>query len=74
MKIGDVYIHTMTNTRLRVEEIVEKWEGHSVAYLKPEDPTNKSMRGYLDDNGRYPFPVEYIEKQAAEEDGSFKRV
>ena len=74
MKIGDVYIHTITNTRLRVEEIREKWEGYFVAYLKPEDPRNKSMYGYLNDNGRYPFPVEYIEKQAAEEDGSFKRV
>lgn len=74
MKIGDIYIHTMTNTRLRVEEIVETWEGHFAAYLRPEDPTNKSMRGYYADNGRYPFPVEYIEKQAAEEDGSFKRV
>ena len=38
MKIGDTYIHTVTNTRLRVEEIKEKWEGFFVAYLKPEDP------------------------------------
>lgn len=27
MKIGDVYIHTITNTRLRVEEIVDERKG-----------------------------------------------
>lgn len=73
MKIGDIYIHTITNTRLRVEEIREKWKGHFAAYLRPEDPTNKSMYGYLEDNGRYPFPVKFIEEEAAKENGSFKR-
>lgn len=73
MKVGDIYIFTMTNTRLRVEEIREKWEGHFVAYLKPEDPDSRSMFGYMQDNGCYPFPVEYIEKQAAKKDGTFKR-
>lgn len=74
MKIGDTYIHTLTNTRLRVEEIMEKWEGHFVAYLKPEDPECRSMYEYLSDHGRYPFPVKFIEDQLEKEGGSFKRV
>lgn len=74
MKIGDTYIHTLTNTRLRVEEIREKWEGHFVAYLKPEDPECRSMYEYLSDHGCYPFPVEFIEDQLEKEGGSFKRV
>ena len=73
MKIGDIYIHTITNTRLRVEEITEKWEGHFTAYLRPEDPTCRSMHGYLADHGRYPFPVKFVEKELEKEDGSFKR-
>lgn len=73
MKIGDIYIHTITNTRLRVEEIVEKWKGYFAAYLRPEDPASKSMSGYFDDNGRYPFPVKYIEEEATKENGTFKR-
>lgn len=73
MKIGDVYIHTITNTRLRVEEIREKWEGLFVAYLKPEDPKCKSMSGYMADHERYPFPVKFIEDQLEKEGGSFKR-
>lgn len=74
MKIGDTYIHTGTNTRLRVEEIREKWEGHFVAYLKPEDPKCKSMSGYMADHGRYPFPVKFVEEELEKENGSFKRV
>ena len=74
MKIGDTYIHTVTNTRLRVEEIREKWEGHFVAYLKPEDPECRSMYEYLSDHGRYPFPVKFIEDQLEKDGGSFKRV
>lgn len=74
MKIGDTYIHTLTNTRLRVEEIMEKWEGHFVAYLKPEDPECRSMYEYLSDHGRYPFPVKFIEDQLEKDGGSFKRV
>lgn len=73
MKIGDVYIHTITNTRLRVEEIVEKRKGYLTAYLRPEDPNCKSMHGYLADHGRYPFPVKFIEEQLEKEGGSFKR-
>lgn len=74
MKIGDTYIHTVTNTRLRVEEIREKWEGHFVVYLKPEDPKCKSMSGYMADHGRYPFPVKFVEEELEKENGSFKRV
>lgn len=74
MKIGDTYIHTVTNTRLRVEEIREKWEGLFVAYLKPEDPKCKSMSGYTADHGRYPFPVKFVEEELEKENGSFKRV
>lgn len=73
MKIGDVYIHTITNTRLRVEEIVEKRKGYFTAYLRPEDPTCRSMYGYLSDHGRYPFPVKFIEEQLEKKGGSFKR-
>lgn len=73
MKIGDVYIHTVTNTRLRVEEITEKWEGHFTAYLRPEDPTCRSMHGYMSDHGRYPFSVKFIEEELEKENGSFKR-
>lgn len=73
MKIGDTYIHTVTNTRLRVEEIREKWEGYFVAYLKPEDPKCKSMSGYMADHGRYPFPVKFVEEELEKENGSFKR-
>lgn len=73
MKIGDVYIHTITNTRLRVEEIVEERKGDFTAYLRPEDPTCRSMYGYLSDHGRYPFPVKFIEEELKKENGSFKR-
>lgn len=74
MKIGDTYIHTVTNTRLRVEEIREKRAGYFVAYLRPEDPKCRSMYGYIEDHGRYPFPVKFVEKELEKEDGSFKRV
>lgn len=74
MKIGDTYIHTLTNTRLRVEEIREKWEGYFVAYLKPEDPECLSMHGYMADHGRYPFPAKFVEEELKKENGSFKRV
>lgn len=73
MKIGDTYIHTVTNTRLRVEEIVEKRKGYFTAYLRPEDPKCRSMHGYLSDHGRYPFPIKFIEDQLEKEGGSFKR-
>jgi hypothetical protein len=69
MKIGDVYIHTATNTRLRVEEIRETPTGPTV-YFKAE---GNGMHGYAKTGDYYPFPVEYIEKQAAKENGSFKR-
>lgn len=73
MKIGDVYIHTITNTRLRVEEIVDERKGDFTAYLRPEDPTCRSMYGYMADHGRYPFPVKFIEEELEKENGSFKR-
>lgn len=74
MKIGDVYIHTVTNTRLRVEEIVDERKGDFTAYLRPEDPTCRSMYGYMADHGRYPFQVKFIEEELEKENGSFKRV
>ena len=55
MKIGDVYIHTITNTRLRVEEIVDERKGDFTAYLRPEDPTCRSMYGYRRITGDTPF-------------------
>lgn len=73
MKIGDVYIHTITNTRLRVEEIVDERKGDFTAYLRPEDPTCRSMYGYMADHGRYPFPVKFVEEELEKEGGSFKR-
>lgn len=45
MKIGDTYIHTVTNTRPRVEEIVDERKGDFTAYLRPEDPM---MRKYIE--------------------------
>lgn len=42
MKIGDIYIHTITNTRLRVKEIVDERKGDFTAYLRPEDPECRS--------------------------------
>lgn len=74
MKIGDVYIHTITNTRLRVEEIVDERKGDFTAYLRPEDPECRSMSGYMADHGRYPFPVKFVEEELEKENGSFKRV
>lgn len=73
MKIGDTYIHTVTNTRLRVEEIVDERKGDFTAYLRPEDPECRSMYGYLSDHGRYPFPVKFVEEELEKENGSFKR-
>lgn len=57
MKIGDTYIHTVTNTRLRVEEIKDERKGDFTAYLRPEDP----------------FPVKFVEEELEKENGSFKR-
>lgn len=69
MKIGDVYIHTVTNTRLRVEEIRETPTGPTV-FFKAE---GNGMNGYAKEGGYYPFPEEYVERQAVMEDGTFKR-
>lgn len=69
MKIGDIYIHTATNTRLRVEEIRETPIGLTV-YFKAE---GNGMNGYAKDGDRYPFTVKFVEKQLEEKDGSFKR-
>lgn len=56
-------------TRLRVEEIRETPMGMAV-YFKAE---GNGMYGFMQENGLYPFPVEYVEKEAAEEGGTFKR-
>ncbi|WP_426693745.1 hypothetical protein [Alistipes shahii] len=69
MKIGDTYIHTVTNTRLRVEEVMETPTGPTV-YFKAE---GNGMNGYAKERGYYPFPVNYVEKQIKMEDGTFKR-
>jgi hypothetical protein len=65
--------YTITNTRLRVEEIVDERKGDFTAYLRPEDPTCRSMYGYMADHGRYPFPVKFVEEELEKENGSFKR-
>lgn len=70
MKIGDVYIHSITDTRLRVEEIRETPIGLTV-YFKAE---GNGMYGYAKDGDRYPFTVKFVEDQLKKENGSFKRV
>lgn len=69
MKIGDIYIHTVTNTRLRVEEIRETPMGLTV-YFKAE---GNGMYGYAKERGCYPFTMKFVEDQLKKENGSFKR-
>ena len=44
MKIGDTYIHTVTNTRLRVEEVMETPTGPTGYYPFPVNYVEKQIK------------------------------